>query len=243
MQKKKAINNYYISYNKNSLIKEVKKVNMHVHGWHLPSDDTYFKNVLDDAVRNGLPPEYQLPHRLAALKAVEKFGVALDVGAHLGFWSRHLAKEFKIVHSFEPSKNYISLLKLNAPDVIIHDFALGEKEGLGELFLPNVNSGAAFIAHNASGHKKINIKTLDSLNIENIDFIKLDCEGYEYPVILGGTNTITRCRPVMCLEQKKGVGGRYDHNQYQYRALEYLIEKLNYKVVDRVVDDWVLKTC
>ncbi len=216
---------------------------MNVHGWYLPPDDTYFKNILDDAVKNGHAPEYQLPHRLAALKAVENFRVAIDIGAHLGFWSRHLARVFKTVHSFEPSKSYSALLKLNAPDVIIHDFALGEKESYGRLYVPNVNSGAAFIAHNVDGHEKISIKTLDSLNLDSIDFIKLDCEGYEYPAILGANETIIRCRPVICIEQKQGVNGRYDHNQYQYKTLEYIIEKLNYKIVDRVIDDWILKPC
>jgi hypothetical protein len=49
---------------------------------------------------------------------------------------------------------------------------------------------------------------LDDQNIEYVDFIKLDCEGYELFAIKGGEETIKRCRPVMVVEQK-GHGMKY----------------------------------
>ena len=182
-----------------------------------------------------------MPHRLAAIKAVDNFRVAVDIGAHLGFWSRHLGEVFNTVHSFEPSDLYRDLLSLNAPKSIIRKYALGDNESEGYLFVPEVNSGAAFIAHSIQGHEKIQIRTLDSFNFESVDFIKIDCEGYEYPAILGSIETIKKFSPVICLEQKKGISGRYDENQIQYKSLQFLIEQLNYKIADRVVDDWILK--
>jgi len=214
---------------------------MNVHGWNLPENDTYFQNWLNNEVGSGRSADYQLPHRLAAINAVENFRVAIDIGAHLGFWSRHFGEIFQTVHSFEPSDLYRKLLFLNAPKSIIHEFALGDKNGEGQLFVPDVNSGAAFIAHSISGHEKIKIRTLDSFSFEAVDLIKIDCEGYEYPVILGAIETINTFSPVICLEQKKGITGRYDEGRPQYATLEFLIEKLNYQVVDRIVDDWVLK--
>ena len=182
-----------------------------------------------------------MPHRLAALKAVENFRVAVDIGAHLGFWSRHLGERFNTVHSFEPSDLYRNLLSLNAPKSVIHKYALGDSESEGYLFVPEVNSGAAFITHSIQGHEKIQIRTLDSFNFESVDFIKIDCEGYEYPAILGSIETIKKFSPVICLEQKKGFSGRYDENQMQYKSLQFLIEQLKYQVVGRVIDDWILK--
>jgi FkbM family methyltransferase len=214
---------------------------MIVHGWHLPDNDTYFQNILINEFASGRTPDYQLPHRFAAINATENRRVVIDIGSHLGFWSRHFGEIFETVHSFEPSDLYSNLLSLNAPKSIIHKYALGDKEDEGYLFVPDVNSGAAFIAHSIKGHQKIVIRTLDSFNFEMVDLIKIDCEGYEYPVILGAIETIKKCSPVICLEQKKGVIGRYDEKQDQYKSLEFLIQKLGYSVVDRVVDDWVLK--
>jgi len=58
---------------------------------------------------------------------------------------------------------------------------------------------------------------------------------------LGAIETIKKFSPVICLEQKKGIAGRYDESQAQYKCLEFLINELGYTAVDRVVDDWVLK--
>ena len=150
---------------------------MFVHGWNLPNNDTYFKNILNNEVNFQRTPDYQLPHRLAAIKAVENFRVAVDIGAHLGFWSRHLRERFNTVHSFEPSDLYRNLLSLNSPKSVIHKYAFGDSESEGYLFAPEVNSGAAFITHSIQGHEKIQIRTLDSFNFESVDFIKIDCEG------------------------------------------------------------------
>jgi hypothetical protein len=42
-----------------------------------------------------------------------------------------------------------------------------------------------------------------------IDFLKIDCEGYEYFVIKGGEETIKRTKPVIIVEQKPGKGAQY----------------------------------
>lgn len=45
--------------------------------------------------------------------------------------------------------------------------------------------------------ESINVKTLDSFNFENINFIKLDAEDKELEILKGGINTITKCHPVI----------------------------------------------
>ena len=73
---------------------------------------------------------------------------------------------------------------------------------------------------------EIVIKGAKENNLKNIDFIKLDCEGYEWPAIHGGIRTIRENRPVISIEQKQGVLNRYDQNQHQYRCLKFLTKKL-----------------
>jgi FkbM family methyltransferase len=213
---------------------------MEIHGWFLPDGDLYFRQLLENSVSRGMPAEYQLPHRLAALRSCSKFRLAVDVGAHLGFWSRHLSTVFENVHAFEPSKVYRDLLALNAPKVTIHPTALGDKEGEGSLLVPKVNSGAAFLTKTIKGNESVSIRPLDSFSLDCVDFIKIDCEGFEYQVIQGALGTLERCSPVICIEQKKGVPGRFDEHEDQYKTLKFLIENLNYRVANRVVDDWIL---
>lgn len=60
---------------------------------------------------------------------------------------------------------------------------------------------------NHAKHKKINsiatqVKTLDSINflVDKIDFIKIDCEGGEYPILKGAKNLIQTHKPSMLIE-------------------------------------------
>ena len=43
-------------------------------------------------------------------------------------------------------------------------------------------------------------KTLDSFNYKNVDYIKIDVEGYELCVLQGAKKTIERCRPIIQVE-------------------------------------------
>jgi len=45
--------------------------------------------------------------------------------------------------------------------------------------------------------------TLDSLELEIVDYVKIDCEGYENQILLGAQQTLQRCRPRIVIEDKK----------------------------------------
>ena len=75
-------------------------------------------------------------------------------------------------------------------------------------------------------HKKVHyeqvpirIETLDSYNFQNVDIIKIDVEGFEYDVLLGSTDTISRCRPVVQVEMVYGQPHRFGHTVHE--ILEY----------------------
>ena len=46
----------------------------------------------------------------------------------------------------------------------------------------------------------VDLITLDSMNFEHIDYLKVDAEGYEELVIEGGKNTIKRDKPLIVIE-------------------------------------------
>lgn len=61
---------------------------------------------------------------------------------------------------------------------------------------------------------------LDSLNLDPFDYVKIDCEGYEYNILLGAEQTIKKYRPVVVVEQKLHKDtGRTADNQYQAAEL------------------------
>ena len=47
---------------------------------------------------------------------------------------------------------------------------------------------------------KINSRTLDSFNLENIALIKIDVQGWEKKVLKGAEETLKRCKPLLIIE-------------------------------------------
>ena len=62
-----------------------------IKGWYLPSYDTHFENMLK---KNKDEYAYQKPHRDYVLSHVDKFDVAIDVGANVVL-SKDLCKNFR----------------------------------------------------------------------------------------------------------------------------------------------------
>jgi hypothetical protein len=81
------------------------------------------------------------------------------------------------------------------------------------------------------------ITKLDSLNIDNVDYIKIDCEGYEYRVLRGAEGTIKRCRPVVVIEQKPHDAYSKDYGQF---AAIGLLQEWGMVKLDQVKDDWIM---
>ncbi len=136
----------------------------------------------------------------------------LDIGANIGTHTVILSELFKNVYAFEPQKEVFELLKLNLKEnnctnVIPYNFGLGEKEKKANLGFIDKNKsnnfGGVAIVEKEGDIKgeSIDIKTIDSLELKDIGFIKIDVEGYEYNALLGGEQTIKKYRPVIVFEQ------------------------------------------
>lgn len=126
--------------------------------------------------------------------------VFLDVGAHTGTYTISMASKFKEVYSFECQKmtyyalcGSIALSNLNNVNAI--GFGLGSKEQEGEKILKIVsNDGGGSTVKETDmpvlREEKISIRTLDSFNIQNVGFIKIDIEGNELDMLKGSTETL-----------------------------------------------------
>jgi FkbM family methyltransferase len=137
--------------------------------------------------------------------------VFLDIGAHTGTYSISLSNYSKEVFSFEPQKmTYYALCGSvaisNKNNITCYNVGLGSKEQEGETILniiSNDGGGSSINLLNKETvlrQEKITIKTLDSFEIENIGFIKIDVENNELEVLKGAIQTIERSKPKILFE-------------------------------------------
>jgi len=135
-------------------------------------------------------------------RVVSPGDVTLDIGANLGIVSLHLAQSVGPhghVHAFEPSPLVIPYLTdtINSnPDLRIthHGIALGREQSKLFLHIPPRNAGEATLmtdgAKNAMNSVEVSVETLSTFaatqGLTQIDFIKIDVEGFEAEVLAGG---------------------------------------------------------
>jgi FkbM family methyltransferase len=177
---------------------------------------------------------YQIKKLRAALKYCKLFRTAIDVGAHCGLWSMQLAKRFDIVHAFEPVEAHAQcLLKNCTGGVALHRCALGESTRFVSIHSTPTSSGDSWV----DGVGDIPMQILDGFDFENVDFIKLDCEGGELPALRGGEKMILRDMPVIIVEQKPGKAQKF--GLPETGAVEYL-KTLGYRQAECLSGDYIM---
>ena len=131
----------------------------------------------------------------------------LDIGAYTGVYSLETAisNPNSTVHSFEPNPEIFKILRKNIEvnklekRVKLYQIALAQQMGTAKLFLQkNAPTSMATLNTMQSEYLEVPIKTLDSINFTKcIDLIKVDVEGFESEVFLGGENTLEKFKPIM----------------------------------------------
>jgi len=180
----------------------------------------------------------------------------IDIGSNIGLFSLAICENinFNTINLFEPAKDYFNYSKKllnNYNNIYYHNFALGNKEDNGLLFKnPEENIGwntlntedpmqtNNFI--NKMIKEEVLIKKLDNYNFKNIDFIKIDVEGYECEVLKGAMDTIKKFKPYIFIEVSWGTNHpNWDENKKIYNEIfEIGYEKLIFK--DKT-EDFLLK--
>lgn len=127
----------------------------------------------------------------------------VDIGSHIGTTVMPMSRLYQTVYGFEPNPPTYELLHSNIElnhvnNITIFNFGLSNKDTTGTIKLHGQNSGCFYIDSTGSGD--IMLTTLDSLDLKDVDFIKIDVEGNELNVLKGAINTIISCRPLIQLE-------------------------------------------
>ena len=150
----------------------------------------------------------------AIISTVRPGMCVFDIGAHLGYYSLLLAKcvgPGGRVVSFEAApQNFRTLrnnvLLNNLKNVELINSAVFSKEGPIQMSVSStdVASGDWSISRQSNGSTiQVPAITLDQFCKRSDfqpDFLKMDVEGAEYDVLLGGSEMITRSRPTMMIE-------------------------------------------
>lgn len=161
-------------------------------------------------------------HALMHVKSVEwaiahcnRRRTAVQAGGNVGLWPRRLAESFQRVITFEPDARSRECLLLNVPpSVEVHAAALADEPGQCSMIHKSLGSHRVYF----TGDNEIPMETVDSLELDDLDFLQLDIEGYEWHALNGAKKTVDRCHPMIQIEFRHHTN-KYGQSDESVRAL------------------------
>jgi FkbM family methyltransferase len=178
-----------------------------------------------------------------AIKQVTNKKVALDIGGHIGFWTRYMVEDFDEVVAFEPVTEHVSCwmanLDGNLDKATVYQYALGDSNEPLKINIQDDNTGGTHVDKTGKEVKQITLDEFMTFAIapdpKRVGFVKMDCEGYETKVIQGGDKFFSENNPVVIVEQKRD---RY--KAYSKKDPVRLLESMGYITVSQLKGDFVL---
>ena len=146
----------------------------------------------------------QLAQRESGLKVVSSWRNAIDIGSNIGQWTRPLAKRFAKVICFEPNPNFRECFNMNIHEsnVKLYPYALSSHQHTA-----NQGTNATHLNDKVGDTQPqdgdIECKTLDSFHFKEVDYVKIDVDGFEVPLLKGAAWTLQQNSPVINIEMKK----------------------------------------
>lgn len=145
---------------------------------------------------------------------------AVDAGAFMGAWSLHLLRHFNHVISLEPIEENFHCLSRNMNSRLAH--GARATSTLMNKTLSNTNDPLVlelgdpprpfswqavksfFVPKEDKKGPLVKAVTLDSLELEEVDFLRLNVGNYAHDAIRGALKTIGRCTPTILVEGDRG---------------------------------------
>jgi FkbM family methyltransferase len=168
--------------------------------------------------------EQELLERVSFLYSFKNKKV-FDIGANIGNHTLYFSKfcQAASVISFEPQQEAFAILEKNialneCKNVVAYNWAMGSNETMASISfdLASSKGGSRVEVDTESGD--IAMKTIDGLNLE-VDFIKIDVEGFEAEVLKGAQETLKRCSPVLWIE----IGSKLEAINRQLATMGYIL--------------------
>lgn len=206
------------------------------------------RGIVIAKLRNGLKfklrkmsSDYSILNDIFTLRKYDKYFpikrdfIVIDIGAHIGIFSVYAAFKGAKVFSYEPEDENFKLLnenvRMNKLEDRVKAFKLGvyKKPGAKKMYLhPNLAGHSTFYSLVKSDLcKKVKFTTLRDIITANkirfCDFLKINCEGSEYEIIMNLPNSTFRKIGYIALEYHKVEG-------YSYTDLLNLFQKIRFDV-------------
>ena len=169
--------------------------------WTFTEGDYYEKNVI---------------YWLESILCSQKDPCLYDIGANIGYYSILAAKKGANVIAFEPVKSTYVVLKNNVKlnklkNIKINRLAISDKTGFEKINLYTSSGNNSLANRNIPkdhelkhiGVEIVKLDTLDNIVYNNKlkpTLIKIDVEGFEKAVLMGGKNTLLNHHPVVIIE-------------------------------------------
>jgi FkbM family methyltransferase len=182
---------------------------------------------------------------------IKKGMTCVDIGGNIGYYvllERKLIGSQGTLIAIEPEPQNFSCLNKN---IKLHDFqnistlnfACGEIDQVADFFVNKKSNGCQVIRKDVPppNPKKgtisqVEVKKLDSVieqsNLNSVDFIRMDAEGYELNILNGLKDTLKKFKPIISLElhvRQLGLEGT--------RNFFSLMSSLNYEIYSYVSRD------
>jgi FkbM family methyltransferase len=197
---------------------------------HLYNKNTIWENHILDLIYKYIKPNTTI----------------LDIGANIGthtvgiinFFKNQSTTNTKII-SFEPQQTMYKLLchniKQSNPTIEYEAYCVGlsNKNDIIYNIVPDYrttdNPGGDkltfnYVPSNSEREEKVEIKTLDSYELTNVSFIKIDVEEHENEVIKGAETLIKENKPVMIVE----ILGGYPIDNANEEQCKYITDTIKY---------------
>ena len=166
-------------------------------------------------------------------KKIQPGMTVLDIGANMGYYSALFASKGAYVHAFEPNPVLQEVLRKNiymnckasqTPKCTVNQCVVGNQQDTIDMKFPSWITGGASVKADVSCYKKFldlhyqsakvsQIKLDEYIklnNLEKVDVIKIDVEGYEEEALRGATELLTQAQDLMlCMEYTRN---RYSDN-------------------------------
>ena len=193
--------------------------------YFFPDTDIHFQRwVLDGEYQKKQRDELFL--KMNSIKPVKRI---CDIGGHVGTWSVPMAqyKDTEMIYAFEPNERVRECFIENTlpfkDKVTVYNVALGKENGKALLDIEEDNTGNTRIkVVNETDLKTIEVRTLDSFELKDIDYMKIDVEGFELPVLQGAVKTIKESKPFIHVEMKtkRMLDKREDFEKF-FKMIDY----------------------
>ncbi len=159
-----------------------------------------------------------------------EYDTVVDIGAHVGYFTLYainITKKGKVI-SYEPSKKAFSILEKNIKmnkftNVKLENLAVSKIQGKSLLHTNDTDeiSNSLYNLNKDCEVQEVETTTLNDIflkhKLDKIDFLKMDCEGAEYEIIMNTPSSI--------LDKIQKISAEIHEEMVPY-SKELIIEKL-----------------